>query len=411
MTRVERASGGPGGDTRPSRVSTIARRVSAADFVFYATVAVVYVVAAGIATHTFQIAPDRMMVLAERLVQGHLDSPTFAGTVDSVQVGGRYYVTVGPLQVVPYLPFVAIVPLQGLSPYLTSLAFGIPAAWVSLPLARAYGAQGRAAYWVAAFTGFGTLLFFVSVLGNFYFLAQAEAYLFLELVLLEWAAARRPFVLGILFGLGFLARPTTVLAAVPIGLDVLWRWRERASTALLLGLPLALAAVVYGVFNWARFGSPLETGYAISHLAEPALVARRALGVFSLAQVPENLRLALLQGFRFDRRFPYLTVNPYGLSMLLVSPALLAAAWAGFRRRRAALLWAAALVVAVPVFLYYGGGYIQYGYRYSLDFTPFLVALLAMGSERWVGLPEKALIVASIVSVTFGVLWRAHALP
>jgi hypothetical protein len=126
--------------------------------------------------------------------------------------------------------------------------------------------------------------------------------------------------------------------------------------------------------------------------------------------VPENLGLALLQGFGLQTHFPYLTVDPTGLSMLLVSPALLASLWAGFRRPRALLLWVAALLVAVPVFLYYGGGYAQYGFRYSLDFTPFLIALMAMGSRRWLGLPEKALIVVNSASVTFGVLWAAHVL-
>src|SRR5450756_1366265 len=49
----------------------------------------------------------------------------------------------------------------------------------------------------------------------------------------------------------------------------------------------------------------------------------------------------------------------------------------------------AAAIVAVPVFLYYGGGANQYGFRYSLDFTPFLIALVAAGSARWNGWPER----------------------
>jgi len=95
--------------------------------------------------------------------------------------------------------------------------------------------------------------------------------------------------------------------------------------------------------------------------------------------------------------------------MLLVSPALLTALWAGFRARSAQLMWIAAGLVAIPVFLYYGGGYIQYGFRYSLDFTPFLVVLVAMGSGHWKGGLERFLIVASVASVTYGVLW--HSIP
>jgi hypothetical protein len=102
------------------------------------------------------------------------------------------------------------------------------------------------------------------------------------------------------------------------------------------------------------------------------------------------------------------------MSMLLVSPALLASIRAGFRDGTARLLWIAAAAVAVPVFLYYGGGFVQYGFRYSLDFTPFLLALVAMGTPRWTGRWERVLIMLSIVSVYFGVLldmaWHASPL-
>jgi hypothetical protein len=349
------------------------------------------------------------MLLAERALGGHLDSAAFKGVVDSVEVDGRYYLALGPLQLLPYLPFAAVPALRGVGDYIASLAFGIPAAWLSLPLARAYGARGAAAYWIAIFTAFGSLLWFVSVFGNMYYIAHAESFLALTVFLLEWANRRRPIVLGAMLGVSFLARPTTVLAAVPFGLVLLWQRRatlpEAARSTVIFGLPVAAAIGVYGWFNWVRFGSPLESGYAISYLNQPILEARRAMGVFSIAQVPENIRLFLLAGFDRISNYPYIAPNRFGLSMLLVSPALLASIWAGFRDRSALLLWLAAALVAVPVFLYYGGGYVQYGFRYSLDFTPFLVALMAMGSRRWIGWPEKILIVASICSVAFGIIW------
>lgn len=385
-------------------------RIAVSDLAFYAGVPVAYLLAVFLVIHHHHLEPDRMMVLAERVLAGHLDSPSFANTVDSVAINGRYYIAVGPLQVLPYLPFVAFPSLYRVASFATALAFGIPAAWLSLPLARRYGARGTAAYWVAVFTALGSLLFFVSVFGGFYYLAHAEAFLFLELMLLEWAGSRRPAVLGLLFGLAFLARPTTILALVPFGLYLLWRRRDVLRTILAVGSPVGLAIAVYGAFNWARFGSVLDAGYASSVLATPALVARRQLGLFSIRQIPENIRLALLQGFVIGRRFPYLSVDPSGLSMLLVSPALLTSLWAGVRTPTARLLWVAAGIVALPVFLYYGGGYVQYGFRYSLDFTPFLVALVAMGSSRWLGWPEKLLVVLSVASLAFGILWRAGIL-
>jgi hypothetical protein len=93
------------------------------------------------------------------------------------------------------------------------------------------------------------------------------------------------------------------------------------------------------------------------------------------------------------------------MSMALVSPALVTSLWAGFRDVTVRLLWIATVLVAVPVFLYYGGGLVQYGFRYSLDFTPFLVALMALGSHRWIGWPEKLLVLVSVGSVLVGICW------
>ena len=379
---------------------------------FALAVLVAYLGATALAIHWHGLRPDRMMLLAERALGGHLDSAAFKGVVDSVEVDGRYYLALGPLQLLPYLPFAAVPALRGVGDYIASLAFGIPAAWLSLPLARAYGARGAAAYWIAIFTAFGSLLFWVSVFGNMYYIAHAESFLALTVFLLEWARRRRPMVLGAMLGVSFLARPTTVLAAVPFGLYLTWARRRElravARSAVAFGLPVAAALAVYGWFNWVRFGSPLQSGYSISLLASGSLQERRAQGLFSVAQIPENVKLALFQLPNRIGQFPFFGPNPYGMSMLLVSPALVTSVWAGFRDRSALLLWLAAALVAVPVFLYYGGGYIQYGFRYSLDFTPFLVALMAIGSRRWIGWPEKALIVAGICSVAFGIIWYAN---
>jgi hypothetical protein len=383
-------------------------RFSRGDLVFCLLVAVGYVVAAIVALHWQREGTDRMIALAERVIAGHLDAPALAGTPDVVQSDGRFYLAIGPLQILPYLPFAALHITSNAAAHLIGIAIGIPTAILALPLARAYGAKGRAAYWIAGFAAFGSLLLYVSVFGDFYYLAHAESFLALSLFLIEFSGKRRPWLLGVFMAVSFLARPTTVLATVPFGLALLWRRRDAVLAAVTFAIPLALALVVYGWFNWVRFGSPLDAGYATSLLTEPSLEARRQLGLFSIAQIPENIRLGLLSGFGTVNRAPWLDPSPFGLSMLLVSPALLTTLRAGLRTQTARLLWVATGLVAVPVLLYYGGGYTQYGFRYSLDFTPFLIALMAIGSERWIGKPERLLIGFSILSVGFGVLWHAR---
>ena len=293
-------------------------RLDRGDLLFLVAVGGAYVAATAFATTGHHLVPDRMMVLAERLFQGHLDDPSFAGTVDSVFVGGRYYIAVGPLQVIPYIPFVPFEVLHGVARYVVALIPGLVAAWLALPLARAYGASGSTAYWVAGFTAFGTLLFFVSVTGNMYYLAHAESFLALTCFMLEWAGRRRPLALGLALALSFLARPTTILAGLPFGIALLWGRRDWLRRALLLGAPVAGAVLAFGWFNFVRFGSPLESGYGISTLLSGILQTRRDAGIFSLRHVPENLRLALVSFFDLRPGFPFIVPNRFGLSMLLV---------------------------------------------------------------------------------------------
>lgn len=382
------------------------------DRTFALGVLAAYLVATALVLHWHHLGPDRMMLIAERALTGHLDSNALKGTVDTVEMGGRYYLALGPLQLLPYIPFAAAPYLQGVGRYIAGLLFGIPAAWLALPLARAYGAREKNAYWIAAFTAFGSLLFWVSVFGNMYYLAHAESFLVLTLFLIEWAGKRRPVLLGACLGVSFLARPTTILAAIPFGLYLTWarrgELRAMARNVAGFGLPIAAAIAFYGWFNWVRFGSAFQSGYSISLLQTVSLQERRAQGIFSVVQIPENVKLALFQLPTRISHFPFFVPSPYGMSMLLVSPALLTSLWAGFREHAALLLWAATALVAVPVFLYYGGGFVQYGFRYSLDFTPFLVALIAIGSRRWIGWPERILVLVSIASVVFGIYWYAR---
>ena len=385
------------------------KRLSRGDLLFALAVLGAYLVATVLAIQWRGFFPDRMMIVAERALGGHLDSNALKGTIDTVEIGGRYYLALGPLQLLAYIPFAAVPDLRVVGGYVTGLLFGVPAAWLALPLARAYGARGTAAYWIAAFTAFGSLLFWVSVFGNVYLLAHAESFLALTLFLIEWAGKRRPALLGVCLGVSFLARPTTILAAIPFGLYLVWARRRElravARSALAFGLPIAAASAFYGWFNWVRFGSPFETGYSISLLTVQSLQERRAQGLFSIVQIPENVKLAFLQLPDRISQFPFFSASTFGMSMALVSPALVTSLWAGFRDRTARLLWIATLLVAAPVFLYYGGGFVQYGFRYSLDFTPFLVALMAIGSHRWIGWPERLLVLASIGSVLVGICW------
>jgi hypothetical protein len=349
---------------------------------------------------------DHMMILAGDLFVGRSDLSSLTTINDIVTVDGRHYQAMSLLPTIPYLPLVPFHDLWPFSRWIVSATIGIVAGWLALPLARRYGPGGIADYWLASFGAFGTLLFTLTIEGDFYYLAHLEAMLLTFLALIEWKDRGRPWVMGLLIGLAALARPTLILVAVPFGVALLAEAKDRVKVALAFGIPLLAAVAVTGWWDWVRFGSVTETGYGIAWITAP-LERLRAQGLFSIDHVPTNLALFVGGGYSVRDAFPWLVPSNQGQSVLLTMPALLIAVGATFRERLNQVLWAAAILTAIPVFLYYGGGGANtYGYRYALDFVPFLIALVAIALRDRFGNLERALIALSICFVSYGYFWQ-----
>ena len=373
--------------------------------------AVVVAVAYGICTlivHSGSThSVGRAMTLAIHFTQGRLDLGTAFGSNDTVTIGGMTYWVAGPMTFIPSLPFVPFHSLWAASRWIVPASFGIAAAWFMLPLARRYGPGGSTTWWLAVLGAFGTLLFNQAIRGNDYYLTHAEALLFTVIALVEWQGHRRAWLIGLALALAGLARPPVLLAAIPFGLAFALYGQGRRSQVVTLAIPVVLAISLSGLYDWLRFGSPLETGYAISSLSISALAQNRASGVFSISHIPRNVWLLVFNGFGYQPHFPFLVADHDGHSILLTSPALLAAVGAGIRSRTPIILWTSAALVTLVLLLYYGnGGTNTFGYRYFLDATPFLLALTALAARRRFGALEELLIVMSVgfVSVWFAAI-------
>jgi len=84
---------------------------------------------------------------------------------------------------------------------------------------------------------------------------------------------------------------------------------------------------------------------------------------------------------------------------------ILAAIYLGRKDKLVLACWAAIIPTALMLFTFAGTGFSQFGYRFALDFMPFLFLLTikAMGPDlKW---HHKTLIVASIVANLWGVVW------
>jgi hypothetical protein len=136
--------------------------------------------------------------------------------------------------------------------------------------------------------------------------------------------------------------------------------------------------------------------------------------MFSLKHVPWQLysMFFLAPAFKglpnYNGIFPYLTLSINGQSLLLTSPALLYALEADIRRRRGWLALTAVAATAVPQVLYYANGAGQFGNRFSLDYTPLLLALLMFGAGRRFRWQHGLLILVSMVLCTAGAIGLGH---
>jgi hypothetical protein len=379
-----------------------------AAIVWMAIVAVFYCAATFIRSQASDWGPDHMMILATDIFAGRVDLSSLTTINDIVTIDGRHYQAMSLLPTVPYLPLVPFEFLWPFSRWIVSAAIGITAGWLAFPVARRYGPGGSATWWLASLGAFGTLLFTLTIEGNFYYLAHLEAMLLTFLVLIEWHDRRRAWAIALLIGLAALARPTLILAAVPFGLALLAESKDRVRTAAALAVPLLGAVAVTAAWDFVRFGSPTETGYAIAWIEGP-LARLRDQGLFSIVHVPTNVALFLGGGFSVRDAFPWLEPSSLGHSILLTTPAVLIAFAASLRDRLNQILWASVILTAIPVFLYYGGGGAStYGYRYAMDFVPFLFALVAIALKDRFGNLEKVLIGLSVAFVCYGYVWQVY---
>jgi hypothetical protein len=395
--------------------------------------------------------PD-FFYLADAFLHGRtwlIATPTFQpGPNDIIPVDGRYYVPFGPFPGLLFMPLVALIGPDAAAHWETVINALLAAADVGLCwwlLGRLGVQRIRDRLWIAVLFGFSTATWWITTRGGVWHTGQLIAMGLTFLALGECWGRRRGLVVGLLGGAAFLSRAPLALALPFYGL-LLW---DRASGSefasdrgptpqanrparrdaapggvapggvappgllaslpwprwIALGLGFAASVAFFFWYNIARFGSPFESGYALAVV--PAwLAARRELGLFSFAHLGTNLDYLFWHLPQRIADFPYFRPDGLGMSIFLTSPGLFYAIRADFRSRRSWWLAGAVVATLVPSLFYYGGGWLQYGYRYALDAVPFAIALCGLAAARRpMHVGWKVLIAFGVVINLAGVYW------
>lgn len=307
------------------------------------------------------------------------------------------------------------------------------------------------------FLAFGTVLWYAAQLGSTWYQAHVLA---VGLSLLAVGVAlraesgsasdppgrtvlfidSRQFLAGLLFGLACTSR-LTVLFAAPFFLFVGGggTWVRRGFSAA-LGAAIPVGALL--LYNLASTGSIFHPGYQFLYEQEAgfyiSLGYNLSWGIEDPRYLPQNLGIMLfstpaispdiypaglgggqalcvdpgaVRGL-FDPDCPIALPRDTGMSLILTSPAYLLALpvlrrFAGSRLVAGAAI--AVLIVAFVNVMHFSQGWVQFGYRFSLDFIPWALLLIALGMERLRSATGIAvavgLVVVSIVVNWWGVVW------
>ncbi len=317
---------------------------------------------------------------------------------DWARVGDRWYVSFPPGPAILMLPGVALFGFEYVDASFTVFfaALNVVLLFLVLERLRRAGDSPRTRPEDAALAllfAFGTVAFSCSIRGEVWFTAEVLGVTATCLYLLAAHRARAPLLAGLAWSFAAITRTPLAFTALFFAAEVMaggealpeavrraatWRDGARWRKVLLFAAGAAPLLALAAWMNWARFGSPADFGHA--HFWNNRVNADiQRHGLFSFHYLEKQLHAAFTRLPHWERgRLAY---DPEGMSLFLTTPLFAALLWPRARPRLHGALWLTVAATALPGFLYQNTGYVQFGYRFSLDYTPYLFLLLALGAR------------------------------
>jgi hypothetical protein len=332
------------------------------------------------------------------------------------------YVSFPPFPAVLMAPFVAIWGLTFNDVVFTALWAALNPVLLLLLLRdlRRRGLSKRSDVddlWLVVMFGVGSVYYYCSVVGEVWFTALITATTLA--IGYAWASldAERPVLAGLCLGLGYATRPPWMLfplflleaVRVSGGWGALRTgdgWHKLGPKLVRFGVPVAAVVGVLFWHNYARFERPLEFGHKFLNVQWQERIQR--WGLLNYHFLSRNLAAALVLLPRIMTRWPYVKISQHGMSLLVTSPNLAYVVAPAERSPLAKPLWITVATAALPSLLYQSSGFIQLGYRYSLDYMIFLMMLLAVGNRPLSRLFKALVIVAFAINLFLAIIFDRY---
>ena len=349
-------------------------------------------------------ALDYFNNLAESLLQGRLNISDPGSTYDLVLFQGGWYLPWGALAGLLFIPLQLVKGSYVPSIYLNVLISSLDVVLFYLILKRFsrsfFPELNKTVIWLATVLfAFGTTHFYVGTLGSSWHLDQMVASFFgtagIYMVLHDKRRFKDYLLASICFSISLVGKGTIIILGVLPALLYFWdiyqgHLKFNLGRLVLLIMPVVLFAVLFLFHNYLRFGDPLEYGYSYIKEAPYLEQRREEFGAFSLKHVYYNAYYMLIEAPRFSwNEGIKMDINLKGNSILLLTPSLffmfLAHPFRKFKNKEfrvvLSALWITMLFTILPSLMVYSTGWMQFGYRYSLDITAILVILSIIGTN------------------------------
>jgi len=237
------------------------------------------------------------------------------------------------------------------------------------------------------FFAFGTVQVILALFGKVWYTAQLLGFLLVGLAYLsaiQLKGMRSFIVTGLLIACAALTRNHLLFTGIWPAYHLIeknWGNRPRLYLYVAAGLaPLFIIGASFLYYNYVRFGSPLELGIRYHEMDQSFVADYRKYGAFNIHYLPINFYYQYIFYPLPLRRNTWM-----GGSLFLLSPVFFYAfkgIYQGIRNPDVWLWIFSILATSIPILLLMGTGWVQYGPRYTFDFTIPLLLLTASGIQR-----------------------------
>jgi len=308
---------------------------------------------------------------------------------------GKKYVHLPPFPAVVLMPFVAI---WGMNTHFTyvGLSLALFAVVILKRILEQLQIDKEKIPWlICAFVAGSAYWWCIRRSGTPWLTAHVVAVICVLLAIHEALGKGRGFLTGMFLGMAILSRQLSVYSTIFL-CCALWNGglngtialnRKRTLNIILFFMGTGIWISLYLAFNWARFGSPFDTGYAYIPLGGFLKARVDQYGLFNIAYIPFNLTHMFLQGFHIvfggGDMLTMKRLDMMGTSITFASPFIFYA----FRARWPKILhigaWVTITFCLLHMMLYYNNGWNQRNcQRFTMDFMPVLILLVALGIDR-----------------------------